>query len=277
MQQEIKMAKYLIFQLRGDLASWGDIAVGEQRPTLPFPTKSAILGLIAAALGIKRNEEEKHRDLAKAVHYGVKVFLPEKEIARYNNEFFNNKKTYSGGYMRDYHTIQSPSDIDIRLFMKKNGIVPESRYDEIQALKLGNSEGTILSFREYRLDAYYIVGFTLLQPIFVSIEQIQTALLHPKFHLYLGRKACPLGWPLLPQLIDAEDIQSAIEQSDFKLDEVTHYENFGLVQQSNPGHFYIEHLGVSNLENGRFEEYRTLPRSRTRWQFDTQYMRIIGA
>ena len=48
------MRDYLVFQLYGQLASWGDIAVGETRPSALTPTKSAILGLVAAALRLKR-------------------------------------------------------------------------------------------------------------------------------------------------------------------------------------------------------------------------------
>ena len=50
------MPEYLVFQLYGPFMSWGDIAVGEMRPSAMMPAKSAILGLLAAAVGIKRPE-----------------------------------------------------------------------------------------------------------------------------------------------------------------------------------------------------------------------------
>jgi len=50
---------YLVFQLYGPLASWGDIAVGETRPSALTPSRSAILGLLAAALGLKRPDTAK--------------------------------------------------------------------------------------------------------------------------------------------------------------------------------------------------------------------------
>ena len=52
------MREFLIFRLYGMMASWGDIAVGELRPTFDHPSRSAIVGLLAAALGIRRDEEE---------------------------------------------------------------------------------------------------------------------------------------------------------------------------------------------------------------------------
>ena len=58
------MQEFLIFRLYGSMASWGDIAVGEFRPTFDHPSKSAVIGLIAAAMGIRRDEEERQRELA---------------------------------------------------------------------------------------------------------------------------------------------------------------------------------------------------------------------
>ena len=60
----ISMHEYLLFRLYGSMASWGDIAVGEFRPTFDHPSKSAVMGLIAAAMGIRRDEEERQRELA---------------------------------------------------------------------------------------------------------------------------------------------------------------------------------------------------------------------
>ena len=56
------MADFLVFQLYGALASWGDIAVGEYRPSQGHPSKSAITGLLAAALGIEREDDAAPRD-----------------------------------------------------------------------------------------------------------------------------------------------------------------------------------------------------------------------
>jgi CRISPR system Cascade subunit CasD len=48
------MSRYLLFQLYAPLVSWGAPAVGEVRHTDTIPTRSALLGLLAAALGIPR-------------------------------------------------------------------------------------------------------------------------------------------------------------------------------------------------------------------------------
>ena len=56
------MKDYLLFRLHGALASWGDIAVGDIRPSYRYPSKSAVIGLLAAALGVERDEHHKQAE-----------------------------------------------------------------------------------------------------------------------------------------------------------------------------------------------------------------------
>ena len=70
------MREHLLFQLYGPLASWGEIAVGEQRPSRDRPTKSAIMGLLAAALGVERDQEDIHLAMAQAYGLGLAVLCP---------------------------------------------------------------------------------------------------------------------------------------------------------------------------------------------------------
>ena len=86
------MKEYLFFRLYGPIASWGDIAVGVQRPSFDHPSKSAIMGLLAAALGIKRNEEEKHTALVNSYNFAVMI-------------------NSSGILLRDYHTVQDRKSV----------------------------------------------------------------------------------------------------------------------------------------------------------------------
>ena len=43
------MSQYLVFQLHGPMASWGVDAPGEVRHSHELPSRSALLGLLAAA------------------------------------------------------------------------------------------------------------------------------------------------------------------------------------------------------------------------------------
>ena len=54
------MDQFLIFQLFGPMASWGECAPGGVRQTLGIPTKSALLGILEGAVGITRDREKMH-------------------------------------------------------------------------------------------------------------------------------------------------------------------------------------------------------------------------
>lgn len=192
------MREYLIFQLYGPLASWGDIAVGEDRRSDLIPTKSAILGLITAAIGLKRPDtvqsemeradlEEQHKLFAK--RYGVAARLDAVGIP-----------------IIDYHTSEVPS-----------GKGYATRRDEVLAIlnqkKSGVPfKGTVLSRREYRQDVFCAVAIWGLQKTFYSLTSIRSKLLEPTFLLYLGRKACPLSLPLDPKIVSAATMEDAMSR-----------------------------------------------------------------
>ncbi|OPX92695.1 MAG: CRISPR system Cascade subunit CasD [Syntrophorhabdus sp. PtaB.Bin027] len=174
---------YLLFRLYGPLASWGEIAVGESRHTAPYPGKSAILGLLAAALGIKREEEDRQKALAEGYHFGIKVLS-------------------TGSLLRDYHTTQVPDSVGSFSY--------RTRRDEMVIGK--DRLGTLLSSREYRCDALSIVAVRALDKAPYSLRELQGALLKPKLHLYLGRKSCPLAAPLKPLVLPAEGFGNALDK-----------------------------------------------------------------
>ena len=84
------MTQFLLATLYAPLASWGDIAVGEVRNSWDTPSRSAVLGLVAAALGLRRDEQEAHATLDRTLAVAVRVDL-------------------TGIAMVDYHTAQSVS------------------------------------------------------------------------------------------------------------------------------------------------------------------------
>jgi CRISPR system Cascade subunit CasD len=162
---------YLLFRLYGPMASWGEIAVGETRHTSSYPGKSAIIGLMAAALGIKRTESEKQQQIQRGYALAVEVYS-------------------QGTLLRDYHTAQVPDSVGKFIY--------RTRRDE---LVLGKARlGTILSSREYRSDALALVAVKALPNAPYDLQSIKKHLEKPRFHLYLGRKSCPLAAPLNPQI-----------------------------------------------------------------------------
>jgi len=162
---------YLLFRLYGPMASWGEIAVGETRHTASYPGKSAIIGLLSAALGIKRNDTNKQRQMQQGYALAVEVYS-------------------QGTLLRDYHTAQVPDSV--------GNFNYRTRRDE---LVLGKARlGTILSSREYRSDALSLVAVRPLSDAPYNLQTIKEHLEEPRFHLYLGRKSCPLAAPMNPQI-----------------------------------------------------------------------------
>ena len=179
------MADYLVFHLYGPMAAWGDIAVGEYRPSFAHPSKSAIVGLLAASLGIRRDEEELQNSLANACTFAVRVDA-------------------MGTLLRDYHTIQVPS----------SGTGRNRRTFHTRRAELAESDlNTILSSRDYRCDAVYTVAITLREDGAFCITELADALRKPVFSLYLGRKSCPLAYPLFPQVISAANVKEALREA----------------------------------------------------------------
>lgn len=178
--------EYLIVRLWGPMASWGSIAVGEHRQTWTRPSRSAVLGLIAAALGHERSDQAAHAALEGALGLAVRVDRP-------------------GRPLRDYHTAQSPSTERNRRW--------RSRYDEVR-----NSEklNTILSERSYFTEMSVVVALWR-RPDAAGVPQLSAIadkLRRPTFALYLGRKASPLGVPVRPKVVAAATLRSALAEFD---------------------------------------------------------------
>lgn len=60
-------------RLHGPLQSWGGPVIGDTRPSLSFPTRSGVLGLLAACMGIRREERERLLALAAGARVHVRV------------------------------------------------------------------------------------------------------------------------------------------------------------------------------------------------------------
>lgn len=87
--------EFLLLTLYAPLSSWGGIAVGEERNSWDRPSRSAVLGLVAAALGVARDDQASHDALDWG--YGVAVRL---DVA--------------GSSVVDYHTAQSVAQASVK-------------------------------------------------------------------------------------------------------------------------------------------------------------------
>jgi CRISPR system Cascade subunit CasD len=244
---------YLVFRLYGPMCSWGDIAVGEVRPSTVHPSKSAILGLIAAAMGIKRPDtvsgeqeratlEEAHHALAQGYGFAVRVDAPGKPLV-------------------DYHTAQVPSS-----GIGRNRRQFATRRDELLAVPRADLN-TILSRRDYRVDALYTVALWAWPGAPYTLAEIATRLHEPVFALYLGRKSCPLGLPLTAQVVMADNIVEAMAHAALPLPD-----DFGrrLVPPNMVPALYWDADGESGLPVEHAFTRRDAVHSRRRWQFQSR-------
>ncbi len=225
------MSKYLVFQLYGPMAAWGEIAVGETRRSAVHPSKSTILGLLAAACGIDRNDEETHIAMAHAYNIAVKVLAP-------------------GSLLVDYHTVQVPP--------RQRNAEFKTRKEELTADKLG----TLLSNRQYRCDAAYVVAVWIKkQPAPFSVEKLADALQQPKYTLYLGRRSCPLALPLCPIVIEDLPLKAALDSF------MCSARMKGRVTWKQSPMYYSDEGQLEGFVTESLLERWDVPRSRCRWQF----------
>jgi CRISPR system Cascade subunit CasD len=175
--------KYCIIQIYAPLVSWGDIAVGMERPSMSYPGKSALLGLIGAAFGIRRDEEEKHTELRNAFRFGVKQLC-------------------SGTIIRDFHTAQHGNESrKIELYNRRDELNKSEKID------------TVLSYREYICDVRYLAAIWIQKGVRteITLEHLQEKIRNPVFTIYFGRKCCPPALPLDPKIITAGNVKEALD------------------------------------------------------------------
>lgn len=170
------MADHLIFQLTASLGAMGEFAGHERRGSLTWPGRSAILGLLGAALGLRRDADFSKLD---QLRMAVAIFAP-------------------GEVLRDYHTIETVPNAAVKR--------PQSRPAAIADAGRQNTNTTI-TVRDYRTGPLYGVAVWG-----GPLEPLATALRHPAFMLYLGRKSCPLAAPPAPRIVSADNPETALAE-----------------------------------------------------------------
>jgi CRISPR system Cascade subunit CasD len=239
------MGHYLVFRLYGPMAAWGDVAVGERRLIGSSPSKSGVLGLVGAALGVRRDDADGQRSLHEGYGFASRVDDP-------------------GMPLTDYQTAQTPAE---KLIKDRP---PIRRADELAFSRQDRGLQTILSWRDYRTDASALgCVYPLDAGTRWSLEQLAEALQRPVFTLYLGRKGCPLALPLCPTLVEADHPTAALQQprsvEESFLAELSDIVGY-LPRRAHNATLYWEGDEGSVQAEWR-ETRRDQARSRVRWQF----------
>lgn len=222
------MPEFLVFTLTATLGSMGDVAGHERRGSWTWPGRSAILGLLAAARGIRRGGDFSALD---GLRVSVAVFE-------------------AGQHLRDYHTVQTVPTAAARH--------PQSRPEALR--RAGGRVNTTITHRDYRAGVLYGVAVEG-----QGLETLRQALKRPAFHLYLGRKACPLAAPLAPRIVTAADVEAAL--AEVKLPP-------WWPEDARTARTLI--TDADQGQGGRIETRHDMPLDRRRWHFAPRAVRLRG-
>jgi CRISPR system Cascade subunit CasD len=156
----------LILHLHGPMQSWGFDAHSDDRPSERFPTKSALVGLLAGALGRSRGSDV--------------VDLAQLEVVV--------RVDRAGEVMRDYHTIGAGYGSGKRI-----------------PLADGNPgrATAVVSKRYYLSDAAFTVAIS---GDLSLVNALDEAVRNPRWALALGRRSCPPAEPFALGMTDEEPI-----------------------------------------------------------------------
>lgn len=243
------MQHYLTFALVAPLAAFGGIAVGERRSGWDRPARSAVLGLIGACLGAEREDDAAQAALAGDYGLALLCHAP-------------------GLLLADYHTAQVPSAQRGRRFSTRAAEL------DMPSHKLN----TILSRRDYRSGAWHLGAFwPRAAAARWPLEVIAEAMRRPGFVPYLGRKSCPLGLPLAPMLVEANDTAEALTRRHADGPEAAWRDAFVPPREA------AETVIAADAEAFASDDPRQLltefrrdqPRSRRRWQFDLREETVL--
>lgn len=156
----------LLLRLMGPMQSWGTTSRFDQRDTGKEPSKSGVIGLIAAAMGIAREEWTDLEPLTRLV-MGVRHDRP--GIPKYD---------YQTTGQGTEEVATSNGNIQLRSRM----ILANGKYPSGDHLGEG-----VQSYRHYLADAAFLVGLECENRLL--LERIYAALQNPVWTLALGRKS----------------------------------------------------------------------------------------
>lgn len=149
----------LLLRLEGPLQSWGTLDRFGIRTTDAEPSKSGVVGLLCAAMGVERSDDATISAFGRLA-MGI---LVERE----------------GSPLRDYHTAGGGT------FAGR----PHAVYDR----KLKRAVHTVPTERHYLADASFLVA---LEGDDALLERAREGLRSPVWPIFLGRKACPPSSPV---------------------------------------------------------------------------------
>lgn len=166
--------RHLLLILDGPMQAWGRHTYEDYRPVEVFPTRSGLVGLLAACFGIDRQEHNRLSDLAASFSFSVQVISKQ------------GKKAIK---ITDFHTVLES--------LRAEGPV---RRDPI------------VSKRQYLCDSVFAVALQQAEHGVYSLDEIYDAIQKPVYTPFLGRRSCPLSRPLFECWVEAQNSLEALEK-----------------------------------------------------------------
>ncbi len=165
----------LVLRLAGPLQSWGEHSAFADRDTTSFPTRSGLVGMFAAAMGLARGES----------------------LTRFTDLRLTVRVDAPGVPLTDFQTVGG-------------GLAPARTVPIADGKHRPGDTGTLVIRRRYLSDAVFTVAITGPDAL---VDQVGEKLLHPRWQPYLGRRSCPPDQPfvLRRQVEDPErDLQERV-------------------------------------------------------------------
>lgn len=168
---------YLALRLEGPMQSWGFDSQYNRRNTGLLPTKSAILGMCCAALGIPRGSEEEKVLLEQCV--GLRLLTA--AIPR-SLKYGDKSAGLPVRRITDYHTVQNTKTAS------------------------GGTKDTHLTYRQYLCDASFACVLSGNAKLINRLAKNDRGLglENPVWGIWLGRKACIPTAPVFAGIFPSE-------------------------------------------------------------------------
>ena len=162
---------HLALLLDAPLQSWGFESRFQRRTTGLHPTKSGVIGLICAAMGLGKDSPEERATLPKlAALKMISIAIQREQVNRWTGE----KSELAVRRLEDFHTVLNTR----RASGKMN-------------------DDPVVTRRQYLLDARFgviLTGNRLL------LQRVATALADPVWGVWFGRKSCIPAEPICRSL-----------------------------------------------------------------------------
>ncbi len=160
----------LALYLDAPLQSWGYQSRFDRRTSLSYPTRSGILGMFCAALGIDRRDTSGLERLGGALSMTIYTLQVPSMVV-------------------DYHTVGGGYDPKC----EAQNIVPKAD---------GGKGDTVVTYREYLQGARFGV---LVRGPDQALTELSDALVDPKWGVWLGRKSCIPASPIVQGVFPTDE------------------------------------------------------------------------